>query len=376
MFYSAAAYCDSLTLVQWNCGKACSANPGILTVRPVIHASANAYTFGFVTYNPLTNKIIVAFRGTNGLPADLTILPMLQSFLNWKTNLGHKMSLYETGGKVHHGFSRAYNSIKTQVRSSVKFLLETFPEAHILVTGHSLGGALATLAAIDLKRLHLSTHIQLYTFGSPRVGNRAFAKYVYTLFPLGTIYRVVNAGDIVPHVPTLFQRYVHVGIEIWYPNQNALKYDQCVLEPSVLIYEDPTCSNSQIVGVDISSHLQYLTYTVTNLCSLEEPEDCSIDSDEKSLSDSLKAQKLLFQMPMKTIFSTPSNISNNSRMCPGNCNVRGCNVTTEACHGTCADSTKWWGSQCDQRCTSNCNVHGCRQDDGLCSDRCSDSTKW
>jgi hypothetical protein len=376
MFYAAAAYCDPSILLQWNCGTACSANPGILTVRPIIHASAKDYTFGFVTYNPLTSKIIVTFRGTNGLPTDLMTFRTLQSLLNWKTNLGHTMSLYETGGKVHRGFDQAYNSVKTQVRSSVKFLLETFPEAQVLVTGHSSGGALATLAAVDLKRLHHSVHIQLYTFGSPRVGNRAFAKYVYTLFPLGAIYRVVNAGDLVLHVPTLFQRYVHVGIEVWYPKQNTLTYEQCVLEPSALIFEDPTCSSSGIFGLDMSSHLQYLTYPITNLCSLEESEGCPIDSGNLAFPDIRITRDLPEQVSVSENYSALLYLTKRSINCPGYCNSGGCNVTTGICHGSCTNSRQWWGFRCDQPCIGNCNSAGCRQDNGLCAGSCSYSTKW
>lgn len=43
---------------------------------------------------------------------------------------------------------------------------------HVLFTGHSLGGALATLATLDLKRRHPGTKVTMYNYGSPRVGNR------------------------------------------------------------------------------------------------------------------------------------------------------------------------------------------------------------
>lgn len=69
----------------------------------------------------------------------------------------------------------------------------------LFVTGHSLGGALATLSALHI---HIAKTIPfenpiLYTFASPRVGNRQFARQ----FDKFECYRVVNSEDIVPVVP-------------------------------------------------------------------------------------------------------------------------------------------------------------------------------
>jgi predicted lipase len=71
-----------------------------------------------------------------------------------------------------------------------------------LVTGHSLGAALALLCAADLKRSGVvGSGIKLYDYGSPRVGNRAFANYMYNLLGSGAVMRVVHAKDAVPHLP-------------------------------------------------------------------------------------------------------------------------------------------------------------------------------
>jgi predicted lipase len=72
------------------------------------------------------------------------------------------------------------------------------------VTGHSLGGALATFAILDLKEtFNFSNPIRFYTFGSPRVGNQNFTNYFMTHFP-GDIYqRVTNHIDAIAHIPPL-----------------------------------------------------------------------------------------------------------------------------------------------------------------------------
>lgn len=75
----------------------------------------------------------------------------------------------------------------------------------IYITGHSLGGALATLLARDVVRLPWAregrVEVVMYNFGSPRVGNRAFAEeYNRTV---GTSWRVCNHRDIIPTVRNL-----------------------------------------------------------------------------------------------------------------------------------------------------------------------------
>ncbi|HSU67742.1 MAG TPA: lipase family protein, partial [Tepidisphaeraceae bacterium] len=94
--------------------------------------------------------------------------------------------------------------------------------ARVWVTGHSLGGAMATLAALRLATEGLDVR-GVYTFGSPRVGNDEFyAKYSVPH------YRLVNNNDVVPHVPLettlvglrLFT-YKHVGT-LEYLDRNGL----------------------------------------------------------------------------------------------------------------------------------------------------------
>lgn len=106
--------------------------------------------------------------------------------------------------------------------------------AKIFVTGYSLGSALATLAALDIKSLF--GHVdQLYTFGQPRVGDSAFASFVTSNIP--ERWRIVHYADIVPHVPPQLPiPYSHFSSEIWY--DEAMKtFKQCGAE-------DLRCSKS------------------------------------------------------------------------------------------------------------------------------------
>jgi hypothetical protein len=106
-----------------------------------------------------------------------------------------------------------------------------YPTASLLITGHSLGAALATFAAVDIKeQLSPSQKIYFYTFGSPRTGNQAFSDHIMSLYPSGSeYYRVVHAQDIVPHLPMTQFGFNHAGNEVWYPNAGTqLEHQICL----------------------------------------------------------------------------------------------------------------------------------------------------
>ncbi|MEM9217751.1 MAG: lipase family protein [Cyanobacteria bacterium P01_F01_bin.150] len=113
--------------------------------------------------------------------------------------------------QIHEGFSNAYLSVRDSIHKEISNLEQ---QTRIIVTGHSLGGALATLCALDLQFNFFSSaseQISLYTFGSPRVGNANFKKSFDRRVP--NSYRIINGMDIVPAVPRPWQRYRHVAQE-------------------------------------------------------------------------------------------------------------------------------------------------------------------
>jgi len=125
--------------------------------------------------------VVLAFCGTNDVR-------------DWLTNIQFPM-IPESGGKVHRGFSEALDSIWSIFFTKVK--THTDAGRKLWITGHSLGGALATLVA---RRLPTSMKpVGVYTFGQPRVGDTVFGKK-YKL----KHHRFVNNKDIVPTVPSRF----------------------------------------------------------------------------------------------------------------------------------------------------------------------------
>jgi hypothetical protein len=118
---------------------------------------------------------VVAFRGTE--PGDL------RDFL---TDASFWPDAWKSGGRVHHGFARALARISDDIQPLI-----TSAGRPVLVTGHSLGAALATLAA------SLWPVAGLYTLGSPRVGDEAFTRTV----PATVHARYVDCCDLVARLP-------------------------------------------------------------------------------------------------------------------------------------------------------------------------------
>ncbi len=124
---------------------------------------------------------VLAFRGT-----DPVTLP------NWLTDVVVKLvECGEYDGRVHHGFS----SVLRRTWSKVEAILEVARDKRLFLTGHSMGGALAVLAACRLAKLG-APPAAIYTFGAPRVGDASFCAG----YALPT-YRVVNRLDLIPEMP-------------------------------------------------------------------------------------------------------------------------------------------------------------------------------
>ncbi len=154
--------------------------------------------FGFVLASKTSNFII--FRGT-------------QRTTEWIGNIWFFQTNYEDPayGKVHSGIARIYDGIAEQTRAIAQTLDASLP---CYISGHSLGAALATLAAIDLaiKIPRLKNQIRLYTYAGPRIGDPQFAEMHSRLIP--NHYRIINLADTIPLAPSTTLRnetYVHMG---------------------------------------------------------------------------------------------------------------------------------------------------------------------
>ena len=176
------AYCNKRDAISQ------AKNYGFNTVEFYDRDGAQAYRFMNKT------DLVIACRGTqpnefNDIKADLRAVPVMA----------------ETVGKVHMGFKKEVDDLWPMVIEDINRKVNQ--KKSLWFCGHSLGAAMATIMASRcLHDENLNDPIELYTYGSPRVGWR---KYVKSLGV--THHRWVNNNDIVTGVPLWLMGYVHHG---------------------------------------------------------------------------------------------------------------------------------------------------------------------
>nr|AGV00787.1 lipase [Mucor endophyticus] len=235
---ASTAYCRGVVpLGSWTCNNCLKYVPdGKLLVT---FSSLLADTNGFVLRSDSQKTIHLVFRGTNSIRSAIT-------------DLIFDLATYSpvSGAKVHRGFLASYKEVVNTYFPVVQAQLTAYPSYKVVISGHSLGGAQALLAGMDLyqrdKRLSPS-NLSIYTVGCPRVGNPAFAYYVdSTGIPFS---RSVNDRDIVPHVPPQAFGYLHPGVEAW---DISSRVQICTAN-----IETNKCSNSIVPFTSFVDHLTY-----------------------------------------------------------------------------------------------------------------------
>ncbi|KAI1710776.1 lipase (class 3) domain-containing protein [Ditylenchus destructor] len=153
---------------------------------------------------------------------------------------GNQCSMYVV--EVNRYFMRVF----LKLWPFVEGYITAYKSHELWFLGHSLGGAVAALAAFltrvyDLRR---SSMVKVITLGQPRVGNPKFATEYDSLVP--NTDRVVNGLDIVSHFQSKMNGYYHHGREKWYNRgTNRSQFIDCTGKPT---NEDLACSNSHNFG--------------------------------------------------------------------------------------------------------------------------------
>jgi len=207
-------------------------------------------TRGYVALDDERKEIVVAFRGSQQIADFLTDGNLL---LIPFTSPGVTLNSTDLA-EAHAGFLIAYNSVSRSVVSTVRAQLEVHPDYSIVSTGHSLGGALASIGSVSLKSHFPSTRVRLFTFGQPRTGNFAYADLVESMVGVANLYRGVHTWDGVPTMVDEALGYRHHGTEYWQfkepPNRSTTR--------SCSGQEDPICSRSILsTGVNLAHGLYF-----------------------------------------------------------------------------------------------------------------------
>ena len=150
-------------------------------------------------------SIVVAFRGSEA-PNTLDGLKdwLLTNANNYlilpEGQSGTEFAAAGVGARFHRGFLDALAMIWQPLLTAVEEA-QKIKERPLWITGHSLGGAIALLAAWRFQRNFLTVQ-EIVTFGAPMIGNDAAARAFEQEFS-GKIYRYVDLNDVVPHLPSV-----------------------------------------------------------------------------------------------------------------------------------------------------------------------------
>ena len=153
-------------------------------------------------------KLSITFRGTESARDILTDLNILQV----KMPLRHMKE--EDLPEVHWGFYNQFKELKPDLDKIVKdYVNDTkIISKEVVFSGHSLGGALATISALNYAFEYPVLVVDCVTLGSPRVGDSKFANYFNRI--INHSFRFVNDNDPIPCIPTAW-RYEHVKGCVW-----------------------------------------------------------------------------------------------------------------------------------------------------------------
>jgi hypothetical protein len=194
--------------------------------------AASQVSIGLILQEQGSGEAVIAFRGTEGIK-------------EWvlDANFATKPCPFlASAGNTELGFTDMYESVATGTAAGAPRLGESLANLPwkqqietVTVCGHSLGGALATLATLDIA-VNASPpyhNVISYTFASPRTGDVAFAAKYNQI--VADTYRVANELDVVPRLP-LFPPYEHVMGEF------DLK-PYTILPPKFLVQPNPYCDH-------------------------------------------------------------------------------------------------------------------------------------
>lgn len=154
------------------------------------------------------DAIILSFRGS-------------ENIADWFRNLDTDL-VPGPAGRVHDGFQKALNEVwagDAGMQSAVSNLRDN--EQTVWVTGHSLGGALAALAALQLNLQSNILANGVYTLGQPRTGDAEFTAAFNDAFD-GRAFRFVNNNDIVTRVPAWIRGYRHSEAMLYFDTAGQL----------------------------------------------------------------------------------------------------------------------------------------------------------
>jgi len=260
--YARAAFCDQSSLENWNCGDICDNVPIEAGSVYFLGPGSKYEVQGYVAALPsavdnssatVSRRCVAAFRGSVRMKnwvADAKAQPIA-----WPLDGSESWC---PGCMVHRGFAFAYE----ELRLSLFAALDELSCERLVVTGHSLGAAVATLTAIELRAAANLAVEPVWLYGAPRVGNLEFvdafiaAGEAQRISP--PVWRVVHYHDPVPRLaPTFYPfGYRHLPGEVLYSEAED-SFRRC----SMVVGEDLECDSVPLRQCITLDHLTYMNHS-------------------------------------------------------------------------------------------------------------------
>jgi len=194
---SFATYC-SKSLLKMTCGANCKGLAGYNFVLQGEYAVASdkGEALSFASFvNTDRKRFVLAFRGTIG---DTQLI----NEVSYSASVPFTMCPAIKNAKAMGYFNDNYVKVlRAKIQAHMRDMIKQYPDFEYFITGHSLGGALANLAALDLScnGIIRKEKLHLYTYGSPRVGDFNFATAVVN--SVSEAWRITHNRDMVVHIP-------------------------------------------------------------------------------------------------------------------------------------------------------------------------------
>lgn len=272
MAYASAAYCAPARLqpdLAFN--DDCAAQLSSFSLSKIFdpHAdrnisdyNAHAHAYAVLGVDPAREWVVAAIKGTNETADMITDLSGGEFDFRDCVIGGNNF------GKVHAGFCHYYEDLVADgMMEELIDLSNNYPTFSVAMTGHSLGAAVAVLAAYDFN-LRTGKKVKITTFGLPRVGDWRFAKAFEAVSD--EAFRVVHNRDIVAHLPpccallgsckAMSMCPYHTITQIWYDNDMSAGSDYKVCDGG----EDFSCQHE--VSMSVDDHLMYFGVHLGSYC--------------------------------------------------------------------------------------------------------------
>ncbi|KAI0781969.1 Alpha/Beta hydrolase protein [Abortiporus biennis] len=245
--FARVAYCPSSGVKTWKCGDACNSVAGF---QPTLTGGdGNAIQLYFVGYWPSQNAVVVSHEGTD----PTQFMSILTDIEIPMTNLDSKLFPgVSSNVLVHEGFANQHALTAATILAEVKRLISLHSATTVTLVGHSLGGALAELDSLYMTlNLPSNIHVKGVTYGTPRVGNPAFAQLFDS--KVADFQRINNEKDLIPIVPGRGLGFSHVHGEV-----HIVSTNNAVSCPGDDDATDSQCTISTVPNIFVGNIIDHL----------------------------------------------------------------------------------------------------------------------